>query len=195
MDRREFLTKSGVAAAGVGLVGGAGKSAAAANRVSLADLPDIEWEMPTSWPLNLDTIYGGAEVFAEEVGRLTGGKFVITPRAGGEVVPGLEVLQNVQSGAYPVGHTASYYYIGLAPVDGVRHGAAVRSQLAPAERLAVRGWRPDDAAGAVRPDVRGDPVPGRQHRLPDGRLVPRGDHVRRRPRRLEDAHRRLRRAR
>ena len=71
--------------------------------------------MPTSWPLNLDTIYGGAEVFAEEVGRLTGGRFVITPRAGGEVVPGLEVLQNVQSGAYPIGHTASYYYIGLEP--------------------------------------------------------------------------------
>ena len=115
MDRREFLTKSGVAAAGIGLVGGAGKAASAANKVSLADLPDIEWEMPTSWPLNLDTIYGGAEVFAEEVGRLTGGKFVITPRAGGEVVPGLEVLQNVQSGAYPAGHTASYYYIGLAP--------------------------------------------------------------------------------
>ena len=28
--------------------------------------------MPTSWPLALDTIYGGAVVFAEEVGRLTG---------------------------------------------------------------------------------------------------------------------------
>ena len=115
MDRREFLTKSGVAAAGVGLVGGTGKTAAARGAsVSLADLPDLEWEMPTSWPLNLDTIYGGAEVFAEEVGRLTGGKFVITPRAGGEVVPPLEVLQNVQSGAYSIGHTASYYYIGLA---------------------------------------------------------------------------------
>jgi TRAP-type mannitol/chloroaromatic compound transport system substrate-binding protein len=115
MDRRAFLTKSGVAAAGIGLIGGSATTASARSRASLADLPDLEWEMPTSWPLNLDTIYGGAEVFAEEVGRLTGGRFVITPRAGGEVVPGLEVLQNVQSGAYPIGHTASYYYIGLAP--------------------------------------------------------------------------------
>ena len=54
-------------------------------------------------------------MFAEEVGRLTGGKFVITPAPSGELVPGTEVLQNVESGAYPIGHTASYYYIGLAP--------------------------------------------------------------------------------
>lgn len=115
MDRREFLTKSGVAAAaGVGMATGASKASAAGRRVDLGDLPDIEWEMPTSWPLNLDTIYGAAEVFAEEVGRLTGGKFVITPRAGGELVPGLEILPTVESGAYPAGHTASYYYTGLA---------------------------------------------------------------------------------
>ena len=115
MDRREFLTKSGVAA-GAGLAGGAGigKVASASSRAQLGDLPDIAWEMPTSWPLNLDTIFGGAEVFAEEVGRLTSGKFVITPRAGGELVPGLEVLPTVQSGSYPIGHTASYYYTGLA---------------------------------------------------------------------------------
>ena len=44
MDRREFLTKSGVAAAGVGLVGGAGKTATARGAsVSLADLPDLRW--------------------------------------------------------------------------------------------------------------------------------------------------------
>jgi len=117
MDRRSFLTKSGVAAAGAGAasVGWSSSWATASGRQpSLSDLPELEWEMPTSWPLNLDTIYGGAVVFAEEVGRLTGGRFVITPRAGGEVVPGLEVLQTVQSGAYPIGHTASYYYTGLA---------------------------------------------------------------------------------
>lgn len=115
MDRREFLTKSGVAAAaGVGVATGASRVSAAGRRVDLSDLPDIEWEMPTSWPLNLDTIFGGAEVFAEEVGRLTGGKFVITPRAGGELVPGLEILPTVESAAYPAGHTASYYYTGLA---------------------------------------------------------------------------------
>ena len=46
---------------------------------------------------------------------MTGGRFRITPRAGGELVPALEILQNVQQDAIPIGHTASYYYVGLSP--------------------------------------------------------------------------------
>ena len=53
--------------------------------------------------------------FAERVSALTGGRFRITPRAGGELVPALEILQNVQQDAIPVGHTAAYYYVGLSP--------------------------------------------------------------------------------
>ena len=181
MDRREFLTKSGVAA-GLGIAGGTGISRAvgAAGRVQFSDLPDIEWEMPTSWPLNLDTIFGGAEVFAEEVGRLTGGKFVISAKPGGELVPGTEILQTVQSGAYPIGHTASYYYVGLAALDGVRHGGAVRTERPPAERVALRRRRARAPARPVRRLLQRHPVPGRQHGLPDGRLVPRGDQLHRR---------------
>ena len=47
---------------------------------------------------------------------MTGGKFQITPRAAGELAPGLEVLNVVQEGAVPIGHTASYYYVGKGPV-------------------------------------------------------------------------------
>ena len=139
MDRRSFLYLGGAAAAGVGLgacsgradedsgadgaagTGAAGDTGASTQESEVvvevsgdSDLPELEWEMPTSWPANLDTIYGGAVVFAETVGALTGNRFRITPRPGGELVPPLEVLQNVQSGAYPIGHTASYYYTGLA---------------------------------------------------------------------------------
>lgn len=83
-----------------------------------AGLPTVEWQMPTSWPVSLDTIFGGAQIFADRVKAMTSGKFLITPRAAGEVVPGLEVLQNVSSGAVPCGHTASYYYVGLSPSTG-----------------------------------------------------------------------------
>ena len=142
MDRRDFLHLGGAAAAGLGLAacsgkadddddaggaagdtGGAGATTGTAATsasdvvVEVAgdpDLPEIEWEMPTSWPANLDTIYGGAVVFAEAVAALSGNRFRITPRPAGELVPPLEVLQNVQSGAFPIGHTASYYYTGLA---------------------------------------------------------------------------------
>ncbi len=81
-----------------------------------SDLPEIEWDLATSWPLVLDTIYGGAEFFAKTVGDLTGGRFTITAAPGGELVPALEVLQSVQTGAVSAGHTASYYYVGIDPI-------------------------------------------------------------------------------
>jgi len=86
-------------------------------------LPTIEWEMATSWPLALPTLFGGAEIFANEVARLTGGRFQITPRAAGEIVGGLEVLPTVRDGGVQVGHTASYYYVGINPAT--QFGTAV----------------------------------------------------------------------
>ncbi len=80
-----------------------------------SSLPAIEWRMGTSWPVALDTIYGGATVLAERVAQLTGGMFKITPSPAGELFPGLEVVQNVSQGTVEAGHTALYYYIGLEP--------------------------------------------------------------------------------
>lgn len=81
-----------------------------------SSLPEIQWQMATSWPVALDTIFGGAQVFAERVGVLTSGKFKIEPRAAGELAPGLEVLNVVEQGAVQCGHTASYYYVGKSPI-------------------------------------------------------------------------------
>jgi hypothetical protein len=75
--------------------------------VSFDDLPDIAWHMPSS----LDTLFGAAQLFADEVAALTGGRF---PSAGGEVVPALEVLPAVASGEYPIGHSTTYYYLDLS---------------------------------------------------------------------------------
>ncbi|MDA0245998.1 MAG: ABC transporter substrate-binding protein [Chloroflexi bacterium] len=79
-------------------------------------LPLINWEMPTSWPLSLDTIYGGATAFTQRVAALTQGRLNITARPAGEVLPPLEILNAVEAGTFPIGHTASYYYIGKSPV-------------------------------------------------------------------------------
>ncbi|MFQ5556380.1 MAG: TRAP transporter substrate-binding protein [Acidimicrobiales bacterium] len=147
VDRRSFLARAGLGAAGLAAggallaacgdddSGGAGGTADGgddasgdddATTVDLAqddDLPDIEWEMATSWPLSLDTLFGGAETFTTTLAALTGGKFMITPRAGGELVGGLEVLPAVSNGGVQVGHTASYYYVGLNPAT--QFGTAV----------------------------------------------------------------------
>ena len=87
------------------------------------DAPEIEWEMATSWPTALTTIFGGATYFTEQVSRLTGGRFVINARPAGEIVGGLEVLPAVRDGGVASGHTASYYYTGLSPVT--QFGTAV----------------------------------------------------------------------
>ncbi|MCU0490733.1 MAG: TRAP transporter substrate-binding protein DctP [Chloroflexaceae bacterium] len=79
--------------------------------------PAIEWQMATSWPESLrETIFGGAVVFSERLAALTGGKFKVTPEVAGKLAPGLQVLDVVSQGAVPMGHTASYYYVGKSPV-------------------------------------------------------------------------------
>ncbi len=87
------------------------------------DAPEIEWEMATSWPTALVTLFGSAEFFTEQVSRLTGGRFKINARPAGEIVGGLEVLPTVRDGGVQAGHTASYYYTGLSPVQ--QFGTAV----------------------------------------------------------------------
>jgi TRAP-type mannitol/chloroaromatic compound transport system substrate-binding protein len=65
---------------------------------------------------------------------MTGGKFMVTAQPGGEVVPALEILQNVESNSIDGGHTASYYYIGLDPTTAfgtaVPFGLTARQQNA-----------------------------------------------------------------
>ncbi len=109
MKRRSFLKKAGVAAS-------ASFSPLMFANAQSADLPTLEWDMATSWPVSLDTIFGGAQVFADRLALITAGKFRITPRAAGEIAPGTEVLNVVEQGAVPCGHTASYYYVGRSPV-------------------------------------------------------------------------------
>ena len=78
--------------------------------------PRIRWRMATSWPESLGTIYGGVLTLAARVRDMSGGCFTITTYAAGELVPGLQVLNAVQSGSAECGHTASYYYIVLARI-------------------------------------------------------------------------------
>ncbi|MEM9562485.1 MAG: ABC transporter substrate-binding protein [Actinomycetota bacterium] len=87
-----------------------------ATTVAAADeLPLVEWEMPTSWPTSLPTLWGGAQRFADRVAALTGGRFRITPRSAGEVAGPFDVLPLVAEGQFAVGSSASYYYTDLSP--------------------------------------------------------------------------------
>lgn len=86
-------------------------SPSSSNGSSLA-FPQVNWQMTTSWPTSLDTLYGTAGYLAQRVNDMTGGRFNILTFAAGEIVPGLQVLDAVQSGTVQCGHAPSYYYTG-----------------------------------------------------------------------------------
>jgi len=103
MKRRLFLKT-----AAIGL-------AAAPLTATAQSAPQVKWRLASSFPKSLDAIFGGAELVSKRVADATGGKFQIQVFAGGEIVPGLQVLDAVQNGTIECGHTASYYYVGKDP--------------------------------------------------------------------------------
>src|SRR3974390_1903277 len=106
MKRRDFVKVTGLAAAAAATI--------AAPAIAQGT-PELKWRMTASWPKSLDTLYGAAELMAKLVGEATDNKFQIQVFAGGEIVPGLQVLDAVQNGTVEMGHTASYYYFGKDP--------------------------------------------------------------------------------
>ena len=95
MKRRDFLGLATKGAVGMAALSAAGCAVPVAPAGQLQEavnenpsLPTVDWQMATSWPVSLDTIFGGAQVFADRVAAMTNGKFTISPRAAGELAPG-----------------------------------------------------------------------------------------------------------
>ncbi len=102
MDRRSIIKNAGIA----------GVLAAGAAPAVHAQAAGIRWRLASSFPKALDTIFGAADTFAKKVGELSGGKFVITTHAGGELMPPFGVVDGVQNGTVEMAHTAPYYFFG-----------------------------------------------------------------------------------
>ena len=136
MERRNFIKKAALGtAAGVVMAGCGNNTAEGGNGApTVQTQPNIRWRLASSFARSLDTIYGAAEVLADRVSQLTGGRFVIRVYPGNELVPALEVLEAVQKGAMQMGHSASYYYIGKNPAFAfdctVPFGLTARQYLA-----------------------------------------------------------------
>ena len=105
MDRRSAIKHAGIA----------GVLAAGVAPAVHAQGATLRWRLASSFPKSLDTIFGAADAFAKHVGEMTGGKFVITTHAGGELMPAFGVLDGASNGTVEMAHTAPYYFFGKDP--------------------------------------------------------------------------------
>lgn len=112
MDRRSLIKQAGIA--GVLATG-----IAPAVHAQAA----VRWRLASSFPKSLDTIYGGAEVFAKAVRAMSGGKFEISVHAGGELMPAFGVVDGVQNATVEMAHSVPYYFYGKNPAFAI--GSAV----------------------------------------------------------------------
>lgn len=106
MDRRSFLTKAGLGAAG---------AAALAAPAIAQTTPKVTWRLTSSFPKSLDTIFGGAETLSKYLSEATDGNFQIQVFAAGEIVPGLQATDAVTQGTVEACHTVGYYNFGKDP--------------------------------------------------------------------------------
>ncbi len=138
MRRREFLR-----GAALGLAGGAAFAACgresdepegAGSAAPVPPRTSVTWRLASSFPRALDTIFGAAEVLADELEALSGGRFRLRVYPAGEIVPALEVLDAVQQGTVQVGQSASYYYTAKHPAlafdTALPFGLNARQQIA-----------------------------------------------------------------
>jgi len=102
MKRRQFLHAAGVSA----LAGAIAKPAIA------QPMPELRWRVTTSYPKSRDTIYGESEAVAKAGAEASDNKFQNQGCAAGEIVPGRQAADAVQSGTVEMSHTSSYYYFG-----------------------------------------------------------------------------------
>lgn len=112
MQRRMFLKTGALAAA----------AAPIAMPAIAQSMPEVKWRLTSSFPKQLDTIYGTAQQFAKFMADATDGKFQIQTFSAGEIVPGLQALDAVTSGTVECAHTPTYFYVGKEPALGLGTG-------------------------------------------------------------------------
>ena len=105
MERRKFVRSAGLA----------GVLAAGSAPAIVHAQTTLRWRIASSFPKSLDTLFGVCDVFAKHMSDMSGGKFVITTHAAGELMPAFGVLDGVSNGTVEMANTAPYYFFGKDP--------------------------------------------------------------------------------
>jgi TRAP-type mannitol/chloroaromatic compound transport system substrate-binding protein len=180
MQRRKFL-KAGVAGA-----------AAAATLATPAIAQDKrEWKMVTAWPKNLPGPGVAAQLLADRITTLSGGRIEVKLYAAGEIVPGPGVFDAVSEGTAELYHAVPAYWgsksKGILLFGSQPFGLRADEQF---------GWMQHGGGQALYDEMYGPfwrkAVPVRQLGSAVGRLVPQRDQLRRRSQGPEIPHHRPR---
>ncbi|KZL01058.1 MULTISPECIES: TRAP transporter substrate-binding protein [unclassified Pseudovibrio] len=102
MKRRDFLKGAGVAATGI--------TAASALAAPAVASDKIKWKMVTSWPKNLPGPGVAAQMLADRITMLSGGRIEVKLYAAGELVPGRGVFDAVSEGTAELYHSVPAYW-------------------------------------------------------------------------------------
>ncbi|KAA0891201.1 ABC transporter substrate-binding protein [Pusillimonas sp. ANT_WB101] len=89
-----------------------GMAAIASPAIAQSSNPVIKWRCVSSFPKNIEVLYGCAEVMSKALAEATDNKFQIQVFAAGEIVPGGQAFDAVSDNTVEICHTASYYYTG-----------------------------------------------------------------------------------
>jgi TRAP-type mannitol/chloroaromatic compound transport system substrate-binding protein len=135
LKRRQFLACAATVAG----------SAAVATPALAQAQPDVRWRLTSSFPRNLDTIYGTAQTLAKYVAEATDNKFQIQTFSAGELVPGLAALDAVSTGTVECAQTPVYFYTGKDPTLGFGTGIPFGLNA----RLQHSWWHFADGAGII----------------------------------------------
>jgi TRAP-type mannitol/chloroaromatic compound transport system substrate-binding protein len=102
MKRRKFLTSAGVA--------GAAAVAASTLPAPAVAQGKMQWKMVTSWPKNLPGPGIAAQMLADRITALSGGRIEVKLYAAGELVPGRGVFDAVSEGTADLYHSVPAYW-------------------------------------------------------------------------------------
>lgn len=114
MKRSDFIKKAAISATAAGALLSGCQSESESTPTAISD-KTYRWKMVTTWPPHFPVLGEAAEMLAQWIEEMSGGRLIIRVFGGGELVPALEAFDTVTSGTVEMGCGASYYWGGKTP--------------------------------------------------------------------------------
>ena len=121
MKRKDFLKKGLLGAAALGTTSLLSSCQPETEKKAGAEAPKVnfnntyQWRMTTVWGKNFPVLGEAANLLADSIYEMSGGRMSIKIFGSGELVPGYETFDAVSVGVTEMGCGASYYWQGKAP--------------------------------------------------------------------------------